>query len=397
MKRLHAAPSLLALSAALLATPAWSQGAAHPQGSYLGLSLGQSRARLDSGPLVQRQLGLLDPGTLLTGQSSDERDRALRLFLGYQFNRNWAAELGVMNLGRFGTAATLSPPGQLDGRLRVQGGSLDLVGSLPLGDRVDLLLRGGVVAARTRARFDGSGSAAAAGGSIRDRKVGGKFGAGLQLALGSSLLMRVEAEQYRVPNAMDGTMRLRVYSVSAVLPLGKPASSSRSVAAAPVRWEPPLERTPAAVEPPAPMVVQAPPPERSAPLPPPPLRQYSFAAEALFAFNRAELQPAGEQALDGLARELNGTRFDEMRVEGHADRLGGSAYNQQLSQQRAEVVKGYLVERGGLEAGRISATGYGESRPQTQPQDCRTGLAQAALRSCLQPDRRVDVVVNGMR
>ncbi len=62
-----------------------------------------------------------------------------------------------------------------------------------------------------------------------------------------------------------------------------------------------------------------------------------------------------------------------MRIEigGHTDALGPEEYNQQLSQRRADAVKKYLVKLG-ADAGRISAVGYGESRP-VAPNDSQEG------------------------
>ncbi|OYU98452.1 MAG: hypothetical protein CFE45_16460 [Burkholderiales bacterium PBB5] len=84
-------------------------------------------------------------------------------------------------------------------------------------------------------------------------------------------------------------------------------------------------------------------------------------------------------------------------VEGHADRLGSTAYNQTLSLQRADAVKAYLVTSGGFDPAKVTTAGKGETAPTTKPEDCQASLHQAALRLCLQPDRRVDVEVNGTR
>lgn len=388
---------LFALSATLLACAAGAQGMAHPQGSYIGLSVGQSRARLDAAALANRQLAGLLPVPTLSSLSSDDHDRAYRVFLGYQFNRQLGLEIGAFDLGRFSYQAGLSPSGQVDGRLKVQGGSVDLVGSVPLGDRVDLLLRGGAQYARTRSSWGGSGSAAATAGMGSERKLGYKVGAGLQMAISPNFLMRVEAEQYRVPSPLDSQMRVRVYSVSAVFPFGRPVTSSRAAAPQPVVYQ---AMAPSPAPAPAPVIVAvAPPPPAPAPVlaAPPPPRRVSFSAESLFAFDRWMLQPEGKQALDGLSRELQGTRLDTVAVEGHADRLGSAAYNQTLSMQRAEAVKAYLVSSGGVPADRIRASGHGEDKPVTQPADCKGTKATPALRACLQPDRRVDVEVNGQR
>jgi OOP family OmpA-OmpF porin len=91
-----------------------------------------------------------------------------------------------------------------------------------------------------------------------------------------------------------------------------------------------------------------------------------------------------------------GTQFDLIVVEGHTDRIGTEAYNQTLSLQRAEAVKAYLVSSGGMDATKITATGVGEVQA-SQAGDCKATLPTAELRTCLQPDRRVDVGVTGTR
>ncbi|MDM8349255.1 OmpA family protein [Pseudomonas sp. sp1636] len=50
-------------------------------------------------------------------------------------------------------------------------------------------------------------------------------------------------------------------------------------------------------------------------------------------------------------------------VEGHTDSIGSDAYNQGLSERRANAVRDVLVEQHGIATGRVAAVGYGESRP----------------------------------
>ena len=50
-------------------------------------------------------------------------------------------------------------------------------------------------------------------------------------------------------------------------------------------------------------------------------------------------------------------------VEGHTDAIGSDAYNQGLSERRANAVRDVLVNQHGIESGRFSSVGYGESRP----------------------------------
>jgi OmpA-OmpF porin, OOP family len=127
------------------------------------------------------------------------------------------------------------------------------------------------------------------------------------------------------------------------------------------------------------------------------LRRVSFNSEQLFGFDKSSIRPEGQTALDTFARDLSGVQFTVVTVEGHADRLGSDTYNQALSQRRADEVKTYLVRNGGLPADKVNSTGMGESAPVTQLADCPAKLGTTALRTCLQPDRRVDVVVSGTR
>ncbi|MCY1294844.1 Outer membrane porin F [compost metagenome] len=50
-------------------------------------------------------------------------------------------------------------------------------------------------------------------------------------------------------------------------------------------------------------------------------------------------------------------------VEGHTDSVGTDAYNQKLSERRADAVKDVLVNQYGVGAERVDSVGYGESRP----------------------------------
>ena len=146
---------------------------------------------------------------------------------------------------------------------------------------------------------------------------------------------------------------------------------------------------------PAPIVMAAPaaPVVMSAPQP----RRVSFSADSLFGFNESGVRPAGKAKLDKFARELQGTQYDTIKVEGHTDRIGSNTYNQKLSTKRAEAVRAYLVGSSGLAAAKITAVGKGASSPTTKPEDCKGKRATPKLIACLQPDRRVDVEVTGTR
>lgn len=141
--------------------------------------------------------------------------------------------------------------------------------------------------------------------------------------------------------------------------------------------------------PPAPPPAPAPEWERTAP------QSINFSTDTLFAFDQSVLAPEGKVALDDFARRLSGAQYETIAVTGHADRLGGNAYNQGLSERRAHAVKNYLVSRN-VPAGSISAAGRGESEPVTRPGDCG-GAKSASVVACLQPDRRVHVEVSATR
>ncbi|MDR2214882.1 MAG: OmpA family protein [Nevskiaceae bacterium] len=122
----------------------------------------------------------------------------------------------------------------------------------------------------------------------------------------------------------------------------------------------------------------------------------TLSADALFDFDSAQLRPAGQEMLAGFVRDLRGLQYEVLIIEGHTDRIGADAYNQALSERRANSVRDYLTGNG-IPATNVRATGYGETRPVTTPEQCPPSLARDALLSCLQPDRRVEVEVSGTR
>jgi OOP family OmpA-OmpF porin len=154
----------------------------------------------------------------------------------------------------------------------------------------------------------------------------------------------------------------------------------------------------AAAVPPPPPVAVAPPPAPVASLAPAPLRRVekvTFDADALFDFDKAVLRPEGRAALDGFVAKLQGVEVEAITAIGHTDRFGSESYNQALSDRRAAAVRTYLVAQG-VAPERVRAQGMGESQPVTQAGDC-TGAKSAQVIACLQPDRRVEVELAGLR
>jgi outer membrane protein OmpA-like peptidoglycan-associated protein len=88
----------------------------------------------------------------------------------------------------------------------------------------------------------------------------------------------------------------------------------------------------------------------------------TFDSGILFAVNQSTLQPAGQQNLRDLAASLEEYEGTEVLVVGHTDSTGEEAYNQSLSERRADSARTFLTGAG-LDAGRVRAMGRGELEP----------------------------------
>lgn len=81
-----------------------------------------------------------------------------------------------------------------------------------------------------------------------------------------------------------------------------------------------------------------------------------------FEFNSARLTAEAEARLDNVVNALKSAEKIHVRIEGHTDSIGSASYNLDLSQRRAQSVKRYLVEHG-IDPGRLTTEGYGETKP----------------------------------
>ena len=97
---------------------------------------------------------------------------------------------------------------------------------------------------------------------------------------------------------------------------------------------------------------------------------------------RADFYPV----LDAVADVLNEYDETSITVSGHTDNVGRADYNQNLSQQRASSVAGYLVNKG-VAGNRVSAIGYGMNQP----------VASNANESGRSQNRRVEILINPPR
>src|SRR5215475_7147350 len=152
--------------------------------------------------------------------------------------------------------------------------------------------------------------------------------------------------------------------------------------------------------PPAPPPAAAPaPPPPPPPAPPPALGliKITLAAKALFDFDKAVLKPEGRATIvrEVISKLKDVQKLELVLVTGHPDRIGTQAYNQKLSERRANAVRDYLVSKG-VPKDKIETLGMGKTQPvpgvvcnQPYPKE------RKALIECLAPNRRVEVEVKG--
>ena len=163
-------------------------------------------------------------------------------------------------------------------------------------------------------------------------------------------------------------------------------------------WTPAMaieECDPDLVKKPAPAAAPAAAAPAPAAAPKPAAQKVTLAADALFDFNKADLRAEGKAKLDKLAGDIKGIKLEVIIAVGHADRFGTDAYNQKLSEKRAEAVKAYLVSKG-VEPNRVYTEGKGKKQPITKADQCK-GPKSKKVVDCLQPDRRVEIEVIGTK
>jgi outer membrane protein OmpA-like peptidoglycan-associated protein len=111
--------------------------------------------------------------------------------------------------------------------------------------------------------------------------------------------------------------------------------------------------------------------------------------DVLFEFGQAQLTPAAQVKTREMARIFTTQARDRrLSVEGHTDSIGSDAFNQALSQQRADNVASALVVAG-VDSQRIASKGFGERYP-IAPNAHQDGQDNPQGR---QKNRRVEVVV----
>jgi OOP family OmpA-OmpF porin len=132
---------------------------------------------------------------------------------------------------------------------------------------------------------------------------------------------------------------------------------------------------------PEPAPVMVPPPE---PAPKPAIIEKGRQTlDVEFDFNKAIIKQGYYKDIDDLAKVMKDYPDLKVVIEGHTDNIGTAAYNKKLSQERAEAVKKYMVEKG-IDANRITPEGFGFDRP----------IASNDTEEGRQKNRRVEAAVD---
>jgi OOP family OmpA-OmpF porin len=122
---------------------------------------------------------------------------------------------------------------------------------------------------------------------------------------------------------------------------------------------------------------------KPAPKPAPKVERTIILDDVLFDFDRSNVKPEAAAILDRLVAFMNENNDKKATLSGHTDSVGTEAYNQKLSERRVNSVRDYVVKKG-VDSGRISGQGFGESKP----------IADNRTREGRAKNRRVEIKVD---
>lgn len=105
-------------------------------------------------------------------------------------------------------------------------------------------------------------------------------------------------------------------------------------------------------------------------------------SDVTFAFDKHDIQPRFYGVLDAVSRTLGKYPATYVDVNGHTDAIGSYAYNQRLSEKRADAVADYLAERS-VNGARMHVQGFGKTEP----------IASNATISGRAANRRVEIIL----
>jgi OOP family OmpA-OmpF porin len=140
---------------------------------------------------------------------------------------------------------------------------------------------------------------------------------------------------------------------------------------------------------PAPAPAPAPAPE-PAPVPPPPApvkEKVTISLNVEFDTNKAIVKDKYYDDIKRVADFMKEFPDTTCEIGGHTDNIASAAYNQTLSEKRANSVRQYIIDKFGIDGSRLTAAGYGLTKP----------IASNDTAEGRQQNRRVDAVMEAMR
>ncbi|OZY86510.1 hypothetical protein CBP51_05665 [Cellvibrio mixtus] len=316
---------------------------------YGGLNIGQTHESINDGLIANNELG-----GGLTSITDDDRDNGFKVFAGYQLNDNFALEGGYFDLGQFGSRAIKDQVGALKTQTKTRGFNIDLVGSLPMTEKLSAFARAGAHYSESKDRFQGSGDVIVTDAHRRDRDVNFKWGGGLQYDFTQRFGMRLEAERYAINDVMGNNGAINLYSLGALYRFGE-----NNVAPAVVYDEPVTRRDQMRDE-------------------------YCTTLDVQFDINNSEIQREDLEQLAVVGTFLKKYPDTKAVIEGHTDNVGTPESNMVLSRNRAESAMNYLVRDQRVASARISAVGYGDTRP----------IADNATEAGKRANRRINAMIS---
>lgn len=352
-----------AMSAVILVGMTLPAAAADRSGWYLGAGGGPARATIAEAEI---KADLLASGYQTSEFRFDDRDIGYKIFAGYQMNNYFAFEGGYFDLGEFNYQATTIPAGSQFGELTFRGWNLDLVGTLPLTERSSLFARVGAHKSTSDVNFVGTGAVNILTPHYKKRSTHYKFGVGYEYQFSPALALRLEAERYRMDDAVGNRGDIDLYSLNMLYRFGSTANYTPApVVAKPVTPKPVV--TPVVVTPVQGTAVE-----------------YCSGLEIEFAIANNDIARVNSENLLVLATFMDAYPETTARIEGHTDNVGTEADNQKLSQQRAQSVVDYLATEHRIARQRLTAIGYGEMHP----------VADNTTDAGKQANRRIHAVIN---
>jgi OOP family OmpA-OmpF porin len=339
---------------------------AQDTGWYAGANVGLTKSKIDNPRITNSLLG-----DGFTSISIDDKNKNIgfKVFAGYEFNRYFSLEGGYFNLGHFSYSASTVPAGTLNGDIRVQGINFDPVLNLPFTEKFSGFVRAGVTYAQSKDAFNGAGAVVVLDPDPKKEAFGYKFGGGLQYDFTKTVGMRLEAERYRINDAVGNRGDIDMLSLGLLVRFGRQAPPVQAAAA-----PEPLVPAPVPVAA-APLLVVVPVAAAT--------QQYCTILDIQFNIDKGDIQPEDKEKLKVVGTFMAKYPDTTAVIEGHADNVGTPEHNLTLSKQRADSVVAYLVDSLHIDRARLTAVGYGDSRP----------VADNSTEDGKRQNRRVDAVI----